>query len=398
MIVRRRRIRRRRGALIAISIAALITASRANCAEEAVNYSGARGAKEASRFLVTRFGAKCNGTADDSTAFQAALDAAGAGCRAKGAYVVVGYATVLVPDGASCRINSGLTDSKSDCVGISSYTGATLDFTGLANGRAALTLNHLAYGAYAGNVAKFENIQMIGPGRASNTTGIASATPNTTYRQYNIHGFGRGYEVHSGSWLNHFANTSISDCGIDLYCGGGLKDAGEQISFEGGSLFNSAVGIANDGCEFNVTDSSLDEFDGPAVINGGGSTRLTSDHIEYVNSTAPAPLVVSSKACNAWGSITMDGGQIQFDHAPPKALAQNDGGPGPCGGGGWGSYIRISNVFFGNIPMNNAGAPIVAGSNSSQIAVCHATKGDGGGAMGNVPNIGRSNTPNQGPC
>lgn len=30
-----------------------------------------------------------------------------------------------------------------------------------------------------------------------------------------------------------------------------------------------------------------------------------------------------------------------------------------------------------------------------KIAVCHATKGDGGGAMGNVPNIGRPNLPGQ---
>jgi hypothetical protein len=323
---------------------------------------------------------------------------AGAKCRANGAYVIAGYQTVLVPDGAVCKLNGGLIDPKSDCVGIASYAGATLDFTGLASGQTALKLNHLAYGAYSGNVPRFENIQVVGPGRTSNTTGIASETPNTTYRQFNIHGFGHGYEVHSGSWLNHFANSSISDCTVDLYCGGGLKDAGEQISFEGGALFNSGQAIENDSCEFNITDSSLDEFAGPAVINGGGSTRLTSDHIEYVNSTAAAPLMVSSKACNAWGSITMEGGQIQFDHAAPKALASNDGGPGPCGGGGWGSYIRLSNVFLGNIPMNSDGAPVVAGSNSSQIAVCHATSGNGGGAMGNVLNIGRPNLPNQGQC
>jgi len=361
--------------------------------EHATSYTS-----KGSAFVVTSFGAKCDGVTDDANAFQAALDSAGAHCQASGAYVAAGFAAVVVPDGVRCRINTGLTDSKSDCVGILSAAGATLDFSGLADGSTALTLKPLAYGGYSGNVPRFENIQMIGPGRSTNTTGVASETPSTTYRQFNIHGFGHGYEVHSGSWLNHFANSAISDCAVDLYCGSGLKDAGEQISFEAGSLFNSDNGIENDSCEFNVTDSSLDEFGGPAVVNGGGSTRLTSDHIEYVNQTTTAPLVVTSKACNAWGSITMDGGQIQFDHAPPKALASNDGGPGPCGGGGWGSYIRISNVFLGNIPMDSNGAPVVAGTNSSQIAVCHATKGDGGGAMGNVPNIGRPNLPDQGQC
>jgi hypothetical protein len=348
--------------------------------------------------IVTRFGARCDGATDDSAAFQTALDAAGARCRTQGAYVAAGFATVIVPDGARCRIDRGLTDAKSDCVGIASYSGATLDFSGLSEGRTALTLKHLAYGSYSGNVPRFENIQMIGPGPRSNTTGIASETPNTTYRQFNIHGFGHGYEVRSGSWLNHFVNAAISDCAVDLYCGNGLKDAGEQISFEGGSLFNSGRAIENNSCELNITDSSLDEFTGPAVVNGGGSTRLTSDHIEYVNSTTTAPLVVTSRACNAWGSITMQGGQIQFDHAPPKAVASNDGGPGPCGGGGWGSYIQIQNVFLGNIPMDSKGAPVVMGTNSSQIGVCHATSGSGGGAMGNVLNIGRPNLPGQSPC
>jgi hypothetical protein len=355
-------------------------------------------AAEAKGFVVTRFGAKCDGITDDTTAFQRALDAAGARCQTRGAYVGAGFQTVVLPDGAVCKVNGGLIDRRSDCVGIASYAGATIDFGNLASGGTALTLKHLAYGAYSGNVARFENIQMIGPGRATNTVAIASETPSTTYRQYNIVGFGHGYEVRSGSWLNHFVNTSISACGVDLYCGGGLKDAGEQISFEGGTLFNSTQGIENDSCEFNISDSSLDEFTGPAVVNGGGATRLNSDHIEYVNSTTAEPLVVSSRACNAWGGIIMQGGQIQFDHTAPTALARNDGGPGPCGGGGWGSYIRISNVFLGNIPISSDGTPAVTGSNSSQIAVCHATSGNGGGAMGNVRNIGRANLPNQGPC
>jgi hypothetical protein len=349
-------------------------------------------------FVVTRFGAKCNDISDDAKAFQAALDAAGANCKAKGGYVRSGFQTVVIPDGATCRVNETLIDHKSDCVGIASNAGATLDFSKLARGKTALVLKHLVYGAYSGNVPRFENIEMFGPGPASDTVGIASETPHLTLRQFNIVGFGHGYEVRSGSWLNHLVNTSISECGVDLYCGHGLKDAGEQISFDAGTLFNSAHGVENDSCEFNISDSSLDEFSGPAVVNGGGTTRLNSDHIEYVNSTAPEALLISSGACNAWGGIIMQGGQIQFDHAAPKALARDDGGSARCGGGGWGSYIRLNNVFLGNIPMDHSGAPVVAGSNSSQIAVCHATSGAGGGAMGNVKNIGRAYLEGQGQC
>lgn len=340
-------------------------------------------------FVVTRFGAKCDGITDDTKAFQAAFDVAGAGCSAARGFLSRGYQTVVVPNGAICKINRGLTNSRADCVGLSSYAGATLDFSGLLSGDTAITLKPIVQGAYTGNVPRFENIQMIGPGRNSDTVGLASATPSTTYRQYNIHGFGHGYEVRSGSWLNHFVNTSIWDSHVDLYCGSGLKNAGENISFDAGVLFNSDRAIENKSCDFKITNSSLDEINGPAVVNGGGAVQLTSVLIEYVNGTATAPLVNTSEGCNAWSSITMQDGRIQFDHAPPKALASNDGGPGPCGGGGWGSYIRLNNVFLGNIPTNGKGVPVVTGSNSSQIAVCHATNGAGGGAMGNVPNIGR---------
>jgi len=64
------------------------------------------------------------------------------------------------------------------------------------------------------------------------------------------------------------------------------KYAGEQIGFEAGTPFRSGRGIQNDSCEFNISDSSLEESSGSAVVNGDGSTRLNSDHIEYVNSTA----------------------------------------------------------------------------------------------------------------
>jgi hypothetical protein len=68
------------------------------------------------------------------------LDAVATRCQASGAYVVAGYTTVIVPDGGRCRINGGLIDPKSGCVGVVGYSGAILNFRGLASGRTALTL------------------------------------------------------------------------------------------------------------------------------------------------------------------------------------------------------------------------------------------------------------------
>src|SRR5262249_1450466 len=93
---------------------------------------------------LTRFEAKCDGVSDDTRAFQGGLDEAATRCQASGAYVVAGFTTVIVPDGGRCRINGGLIDPKSDCVGIASDSGATLDFRGLATGLTALTLKPTA--------------------------------------------------------------------------------------------------------------------------------------------------------------------------------------------------------------------------------------------------------------
>jgi hypothetical protein len=127
-------------AAIAISLLTIAARPCPILGQQAATYSGRYHAQR-DGFVVTTFGARCDGVADDSRAFQAALDAAGVRCQRHGAYIVAGFATVIVPDGARCRINSALTDSKSDCVGIASDAGATLDFSGLVGGGTALTLS-----------------------------------------------------------------------------------------------------------------------------------------------------------------------------------------------------------------------------------------------------------------
>jgi hypothetical protein len=143
-----------------------------------------------SAFLVTRFGARCDGIQMTLERSRPSSTRQVPDVPPDGAIWTVGIKRCSFP--TRCRLNSGLIDSRSDCVGISSYAGGTLDFSSLPHGQTALTLKPLIYGAYTGNVARFENIQMIGPGRASDTIAIASSTPQTTYRQYNIHGFGHG--------------------------------------------------------------------------------------------------------------------------------------------------------------------------------------------------------------
>ena len=105
---------------------------------------------------------------------------------------------MIVPDGVRCRLDAGLINSRSGCVEIKLRRGDP-SFSSLPARADSLTLKPLIYGAYTGNVAPFENIQMIGRTRDS-TVGIAAARQRLRTVRYNIHGFGHGYEVHSGSW------------------------------------------------------------------------------------------------------------------------------------------------------------------------------------------------------
>jgi hypothetical protein len=75
---------------VAIGLLTIVAGPRPVLGREAATYSGSYGVKRDS-FLVTRFGARCDGIGDDSRAFQAALDAAGARCQAHGAYVAAGF-------------------------------------------------------------------------------------------------------------------------------------------------------------------------------------------------------------------------------------------------------------------------------------------------------------------
>jgi hypothetical protein len=69
--------------------------------------------------------------------------------------------------------------------------------------------------------------------------------------------------------------------------------------------------------------------------------------------------------------VSLENGKVlQIPRAAHRVVAGNssrDSGSGDC-------QLRTQKL--------RNGAPVVAGSNSSQIAASHATKGDGGGAIG----------------
>src|SRR5207253_10105915 len=90
--------------LRSIGVTAVLLALPVLAYAQTQRHGGPRDRSMTSAFLVTRFGAKCDGNTDDTRAFQAALNAAGAGCSAGKGYLDSGYQTVLVPDGVKCRI------------------------------------------------------------------------------------------------------------------------------------------------------------------------------------------------------------------------------------------------------------------------------------------------------
>ena len=339
------------------------------------------------------YGAKCDDITDDRKALGSALRAAGSKCQVLADQSVINQAFISLPAGRTCKVDAPLSVVGS-CVGIET-NGAALDFRSMpvtaGSIVTALTINS-AHSAspYGDNIINWDGLHLIGPGKNTRTIGLLVKTGQAVFRQVNIHGFGVGIQLGDYAFLDSFTHPSIWNVGIGIYCPPGQIDAGENITIEQGVIFNSDVGIDNQGCGVTVQSTSFDGLGSSAVINatvGGGDLRCANCYIEYF---APiADPVFQLGACNAWEFIDFQGGQIQNDYTRStniKALISND--PKQiCGGAG--SWASFDDVFFGNLFPKakcdaGSGPACIVGRNAKQVRIFHSTSGAGGGTMWNV--------------
>jgi hypothetical protein len=296
-------------------------------------------------FNAVNYGVKCDEKTDDTVAFAALFAAAKVGCAIKN-NVAEGQATVDFPPGKICKLNSGIT-IDTGCVAIRT-NGATLDFSGLPGGAAAITtVDDDRSSPYNDNVTIID-LKLVGPGQStsSGTVGLLTEAAGTTFIDLSATGFNYGVEVGPYSWNISWLNPQLFGNGTGWYCPPNLTDAGENMSIMGGSIYDDSVAIDTEGCEVNSTNTSFDfetESIANVAIDGTGILRLTDSHIEF-NKLSGA--LFNLGGTNSYSYITANGGQWQSDSGvnPADLATVNNGGFGDDGG--WGPWAQINNVFM----------------------------------------------------
>jgi hypothetical protein len=228
----------------------------------------------AAGILVTAQGAKCDGITDDSGAIQAAIGVAGHDVAAIVHIKMHNQSYIELPNGSSCKIDNGLQFDGA-CVGLVS-NGATLDASGLG-AAAAITVNRpQPQSPFGENVPPWNGVHVIGPGASTNTIGLLVQAGAVIFDQLNVSNFGVGVPFGNNAFLDRFEAPMIFSCRTAFsFPSGANGTAGENITFEGGSIFGCQVGFNSNGGEINIESMSIDGLSDAAVVNLDGAVRVS---------------------------------------------------------------------------------------------------------------------------
>jgi hypothetical protein len=341
-------------------------------------------------FSVTNYGAQCNGFADDTAGINAAIKAASAKCVSDQSHQMWNQSYIELPTGSTCVINGGLVLDAA-CVGIVS-NGATLNAKGLTAKAALVVTTSQPANPFSENVVPWDHVHLIGPGASTSTIGVLLEAGYVRFTGLNVSNFGVGVEFGNYAFVDRFESPEIMGCTTGVLFPSGLTDAGENITFEGGSVSGCVTGIDNSGGELSINEMSFDGLISASVIDRAGAVRLRDTHVEYFTGLKGSPLELEG-GCNAYNFIEMTGGDLEIDSWLPDLQSTVDIRPvGLCGGSG--PWVSLNDVFFSGLTptsqcVRGAGASCVTGSapvpgtGPTQVTIS-GTNGAGGGTMGNV--------------
>lgn len=282
---------------------------------------------------VKAFGAKGNGTTDDTTAVQAALTSvvnSGKG------------GTVYFPPG-TYKITSGLTVNAS-YVSISSE-GATIDASTMTSG-VAVTITGTVFLPYKQSTTVIEGFKIIGNSTTGSVTGLrfhtvggsGEGSSHITIRNVNISYFGIGIDLGDRAYAINFIGSDVYYCNICVNQNSGIVDGGEKIQFNGCIFFNSntAIKVRGDASDFNFLSCSLD-YNTVQLDVYQSRVFMTDCHIEGDNPPS-AYIIVDSD-----GFVNIESSWILQIHGLPHATAYIANLVNAN------SKLRIANCFCNNL-------------------------------------------------
>jgi hypothetical protein len=230
----------------------------------------------------------------------------------------------------------------------------------------------------------WSTLVLRGPGTSTSTVGLQVNGNFGNFTNLDVQGFGTQVAIGPNGYLASFVNPRLAGDGngTGIACPTSAN-AGEGITFLGGVVFNLAIGSSNQGCGMTFVGTHTDTISAsPAIVNegsNGASTDFVNAYFEETGSVFPSSgAMFTLNGYNGYGSITFANGQIQEDDfsTPPNLikLTNNAGSGSQSAPFATFNSVRISSLKTASLPAN--------------VAICGSTSLDGGGMLGNVPNVG----------
>ncbi len=280
----------------------------------------------------------------------------------------------LVRSFGPCGIDTPLTIAA-DKVG---YQGDGSPWTASGNGVIFTT------GPNSYNTPAWSTLVLRGPGTGTATVGLQVNGNFGNFTNLDSQGFGTELAIGPNGYLATFVNPRLAGDGN----GTGIAcptspNAGEGITFLGGVVFNLAIGSSNQGCGMTFVGTHTDTISAsPAIVNegsNGASTDFVNAYFEETGSVFPSSgAIFTVTGYNGYGSLTFVNGQIQEDdfNTPPNLinLTNNAGSGSQSAPFATFDSVRMSSLKTASLPAN--------------VAICGSTSLNGGGMLGNVPNVG----------
>lgn len=238
--------------------------------------------------LLYSNGAKLDGVADDSAAFQAAINALST--------LTSGRISVSLPTGKTIKLNSGLTFD----IGKIYLDGKNckLDFSGMTSGT-AITLTGTAYDkSYGGVMGGLAHLHIKGPYPINVVDGILF-TGDTTPSPANPYGSARsvvkncvvesfqfGVTFWHRAYLATLEHCEIYRNRVGVYSKGLGVDAYENVSILRGAVYNNDLNIYVEEGHVICNGTSIDYANVVQMAIRNGSLLLNECHVEYTISKA----------------------------------------------------------------------------------------------------------------